>query len=345
MKRSHIVIAALFIVTTGAALIGAGDDSDGTLLTYIALGDSVATGNALDALPADPCLRGAESYPVLVHSTLDETSPTAFRHLACSGARIVDPEPTIQRCDAQLTATNEIVPSGRNACGLKAFRQQVTDALELIDDQRTLVTITVGANDTSWTDPLMIVGLLLAPDHIFRAEIERITSDVSRVLAVEIERLLGNDEVTIILTDYYNPLNPESNLYGAIRGAQSTAWGLDNVGDEPCTGTDRSGNEHRLSCADRFAFALDALNTMLKSLTSIDPERVFVASVDERFRGHEAPEGECGAASPTSGESWIRGLVDDGGVTRPDCFHPNALGADAMATAVLEVWKRRAGAQ
>ena len=78
----------------------------------------------------------------------------------------------------------------------------------------------------------------------------------------------------------------------------------------------------------------------VEAVAAAHPEQVRFVSLLDAFRGHESPAGVCGAAEPESGEPWIRGNVGTGLTTRPDCFHPNTVGAAAISAAVLEVLER-----
>lgn len=336
-----VTIIVLLFITVGTFFLAGSVSSNQPGLTYFALGDSIASGNASPGLSVRPCQRDDRSYAVIVANMLDDVADTSFHHLACSGARIVNEAEAIQACYAQLSATTDPPQTGWADCELKSLRNQVSEVVARIDDSPTLVTITIAANDTGWTDPLAIVGLLLASDDVFRARIDEIAESIGNELDAEIERLLVHDQVTIILTDYYNPLNPGSTLYALMADAQAVVWGAENVGNEPCTGVDLDDITHELSCAERFEYALQAVNRSLATATETDPSRVLLASVIEQFRGHEAPAEACGDAKPTSGESWIRGLVETDVGTQPDCFHPNALGMTVLAEEVIIVWNAR----
>ncbi len=343
MTRALSVVIILILVSVATFALSGRASSDSQGLTYIALGDSVASGNAVPTPGVGPCQRDDDSYPMLVFNALNDGRDTAFHHLACSGARIVNDAEAIERCHAEIAATTSTTEMRRDDCELKSLRHQVSEAIPLIGERPALVTITASANDTSWTDPLAIVGLLLAPDEMFRTRIDEIAARIGEELETEVARLLAHNQVTVILTDYYNPLNARSSLYDLIQGAQAVAWGADNVDDEPCTGVDRDGNRHQMSCAERFEYALQAVNTSIASVAQTSQDRVFLASVIDAFRGHEAPAGACGNAEPANGVSWIRGLVDTRLITRPDCFHPNTRGAGAIASAVLAVWDANPG--
>jgi lysophospholipase L1-like esterase len=334
-----VLLAGLVVALLMLLPLAAGREAtfDGRL-HYIALGDSIPSGNAFPTDKTRPCQRSEDSYPWMVSRQLSvafEPQEYKFSHIACSGARVAVGEAhVIDRCLDSLDsdASDEQV----DACDLKWLPNQVDWALDAIDGRPTLVTITIGANDTGWTEPLNLISLLLSPDDEFRETIDEVAEQVEDALADEVSRLLEERSVTIILTDIYNPFNPDSVIFDLARAAQGPAWGIGNLGDEPCTGTDRDGVIHELSCAERAEYGLQALSAAIQRVAELDPKRVAFAGLIEPFRGHEAPEGVCGDAEPASGESWIRETVGGGLVPLPDCFHPNTAGAEAIAELILD---------
>jgi lysophospholipase L1-like esterase len=334
-----VLLVGLVLVLLMLLPLAAGREAsfDGRL-HYIALGDSIPSGNAFPTDETRPCQRSDDSYPWMVSRQLSvafEPEAYKFSHIACSGARIAVGEASVlNRCQDSLDsgASDEQV----DACDLKWLPNQVDQAIDAINDRPTLVTITIGANDTGWTEPLTLISLLLSPDDEFRETIDEAAAQVEDALADEVARLLEERSVTIILTDIYNPFNPDSVIFDLARAAQAPAWGAGNVGDEPCTGTDRDGVAHELSCAERAEYGLQALSMAIQRVAESDPKRVAFAGLIEPFRGHEAPAGVCGEAEPASGESWIRETVGGGLMPLPDCFHPNTDGAEAIARLILD---------
>ena len=333
--RAAIVIAIIVAASLVAVAAGRSGSSNAEGLTYIALGDSIPSGNELPGDGIGLCQRGADAYPIFVNEGLaveDET--VRFVHLACSGARVVSAGEKVSEC------LREFADDGRAECALKDLAAQVDAALAEIGDGagEALVTITIGANDTAWTEPLGILSLLLSNDSDFQERIDELGTNVETRLGTQVERLVdADDDVRVVLTGYYNPLNAESVLYELVRGTQAMAFGPGNSGDEPCTGTDRDGIEHTLNCAERFEAALQSVNRAIAAVADIHTEQASFIPLLDAFRGHESPAGVCGAAEPASGEPWIRGEVGSGPTARPDCFHPDTPGSLAIAAAVLGV--------
>jgi lysophospholipase L1-like esterase len=248
----------------------------------------------------------------------------------------VGDDTVVERCRDGLDpdATDDQI----DLCALKWLPNQVDTAIDDFTGRQTLVTITVGANDTGWTDPLGLISLMLATDDEFRSSIDAVGEQVGVALSAEIDRLLAEPNVTVIVTDVYNPFNAESVLFDFALMAQEAAWGTENVGQDPCTGIDREGVLHEMSCAERAEYGLQALRSAIEGAAGRDPRRVASVSLIEPFRGHESPQGVCGGAEPSSGVTWIRDTAGGGLVPFPDCFHPNTAGVEAIAALILDAW-------
>ncbi len=315
--------------------------SDG--LHYIALGDSIPSGNAFPNDETRPCQRSDDSYPTIVSQQLAQSyvgDEFRFSHIACSGAIIAEGEDdVIKRC---LDSLNRNASDRQvDECDLKWMPNQVDEALDRIDGRQTLVTITIGANDTGWTDPFGLLSLMLATDEEFVESINDVARTVEAELTSEIERLVAEPNVTIVVTDIYNPFNAESVLFDLALTAQASAWGAINVGTEPCTGTDRDSVIHEISCDERAEYGLQALSQAIQRAADRFPDQVIAVSLIDAFRGHEAAMGFCGDAAPESGSTWIRDSATGGLVPFPDCFHPNTDGAGEIASIVRSAWIAR----
>lgn len=342
-QPTFIAVVLVTIVLAVPMLMPLGSDRpvasvDG--LHYVALGDSIPSGNVFPNDDTRPCQRSDDSYPTIVSQHLalsHDTDGFRFSHIACSGARIATGErEIIDRCLDSLnrnTSERQV-----DECDLKWMPNQVDEALDLLDGRQTLVTITIGANDTGWTDPFGLLSLMLATDEEFVQSIDEVASSVEAMLTSEIERLVSELNVTVVVTDIYNPFNADSVLFDLALTAQASAWGAMNVGSEPCTGTDRDSVVHEMSCDERAEYGLQALSTAIQQAVERFSERVVAVSLIDEFRGHEAPSGFCGDAEPASGETWIRDSASGGIVPFPDCFHPNTAGARAIASIVVDAW-------
>jgi hypothetical protein len=126
--------------------------------------------------------------------------------------------------------------------------------------------------------------------------------------------------VRIVLTEYPNPVNPESLLFGP---------------PTPCPDA--------AVCYARTERVVHELNDALEQLAG---GRVRLARFHAAFHGHEAPRPDCGAGAPDVEKTWFQHPDDPEsnsfpapppfatGEWRGDCFHPNGRGAAAIAAAV-----------
>jgi lysophospholipase L1-like esterase len=265
-----LLAAALAVAALSAPPVAGG-------LTYAALGDSVAAGYGLGANLA-PCARAeTRSYPSRVERGLERRHGSIrFVFLACSGAAATD-------------------ASG----GWVSLRRQVREALRAVGDTRALVTITIGINDLEWWNLARVAGLLRGPRATFDSWVEQTTEGVRRAIRAELRRLLARPRLSVVLTDYFDPINEGSPLYVF------------------CADRDL--------CRSRVGEAVRRLNESIRASTAGLGQRVRVAAIGKAFEGHEAASPACGSAPPGAGDTWIQA----------DCLHPNDRGAQAIARAAL----------
>jgi lysophospholipase L1-like esterase len=300
-----LVALALVLVAWAGAARGADRSLD-----YFALGDSVASGRGLmDSGGA--CRRSPLAYPQQVRDLLARRyASVRFRFLACAGA--------------------EASASGKP--GLLAFRRQVDAVLRTRTGRRALVSVTIGVNDTRWSDIALTYRRLRELDAGgFDAWARGVSARVERAVVRQLRRLLARPSVRVVLTEYFNPVNRGSILFGP---------------PEPCVDVE--------ACYRRTELVVDELNRALRRVPGDlrARRRVAVAPVRGAFRGHEAPSPECGGAPPEVGGTWIQYPSDPAsnafpalppgvpGPWRGDCFHPNERGAAAIASAVVGAARR-----
>jgi lysophospholipase L1-like esterase len=257
------------------------------------------------------CRRSPLAYPEQVRDLLEQRYAfVRFRFLACAGAQAIAPERT----------------------GLGAFRRQVNAVLRGLTTRPTLVSATIGVNDTDWSDITLTYSRLRDPDQAsFERWAHGVATRVGRAVARELQRLLAHPNVRVALTEYFNPVNRESLLFGP---------------PIPCADVE--------ACYLRTELLIDELNAALLSLPGElrARRRVAVAPVEDAFRGHESPSPECGSAPPGLSETWIQYPSDPDSNSNPplpsivpgpwhgDCFHPNEQGAAAIASAVEQTARR-----
>jgi lysophospholipase L1-like esterase len=304
-------------------------------LTYLALGDSYASGHGLFD-DGTPCRRSQYAYPYWVSDALSATYSVDFgpeRHLACSGATAgtntdtSDPDKSISH---QFETANTFLDD-RDASG---------------NSDPVLVTITIGANDVGLLDPDTWGQIARRPNLNMRVGAAATGFRISPLLGVAvgvvatlpttsavgffewldaksrtiasgltpgIDNLLAHENVYIVLTDYPNPL-PD--------GAFDDLWCNDIFGS--------------LTCGEAVDRVVQRLNSLMldQFLQVYQPGRLRVATLGTGFSAHPVelsarfswPPVGCltGTDAPNT---WFQG----------DCAHPNKPGAQAIADVVFDV--------
>jgi lysophospholipase L1-like esterase len=296
--RGWIPTLARFAAVVVAALALAQPVAAAPALDYFALGDSVASGHGLFD-KGGTCRRSPRAYPQqLVPELRERHDRVRFTMLACSGA----------------TAAG-------SGTGLRIFSRQVNAVLAKPTTRRTLVSITIGINDFHWSDIRATYLRIRDPSAAsFDDWVDSTANRVAATLGKQLRRLLARPKIAVVLTEYANPVNTDSLLFGA---------------PSPCP--------DKAACYARTEQVVHALNDVVDSLAR---KRVRVAAIHETFRGHEAPSPSCGGDPPAVADTWFQ-YPDDpesnsfppvedlvGEVWRGDCFHPNERGAAEIAAAV-----------
>jgi len=206
-----------------------------------------------------------------------------------------------------------------------------------------LVTITTGMNDI-WGDAArfgeLLLSILSKPDRIYGAWLESTIDAIETHVADAIRRTLElGPNVAVVVSGYYNPMNPlffstpldpylmvfNSGLGVLWRSLQAIC----NVQE----------------CYERTNQLIETLNEGLRStVTEMGSDRVrFEDSMYQSFKGHASV---CGLEERDRAETWVQSPIDResnslGSIFgRPeliglgDCIHPNARGAHAIAAAL-----------
>lgn len=275
-------------------------------VAYYGLGDSVASGYGLLGDDQSKCHRSLEAYPKLVASALMQ--------------------------DFSVIDRSDIACSGTTSKGIKSQVDQALGnllGLRQADLVTGLVSITVGANDFGWSSLSELGRHLCSPDGHFNAWVRRITAGVRRSLLDQIERLVTEENVFVVVTDYHNPFNTASNVLGLFY--------LPFPGNIFFQKSCFRNPERIFQLYSRTEFAIHALNSTLEAIVTTFPNgRVRMASIHASFHGRESPRETCGANSPDIEDTWVQfpfGPITTG----DDCFHPNATGAQRFANAVEAV--------
>lgn len=176
--RAAAVIAAILLgVSTLAAAPAVAAPAPGA--TYVAVGDSMASGNGLLPYLDEGCLRSKRSYPELLAKQLGVPVVSA----ACSGATT----------GGVLGQVQTLVESGDLGSGTR------------------LVTLTVGINDTAWRDALLLCSDAPIPDappcQAALALVEQmIASGLSERIAALVAAIHGYaPDARIVVTGYPVP--------------------------------------------------------------------------------------------------------------------------------------------
>jgi lysophospholipase L1-like esterase len=275
----------LLLCVAALAAPAAASAGESTAVDYLALGDSVASGYGLGASAA-PCYRSSKAYPSLVLDRLRARHRAVrFRFLACAGA------------------------TASGGSGMRSLHQQVSVALRSPGGRPALVSLTIGINDLEWWNLARLAILVRESEARFAAWLGGTAAGVQGALDQELGRLVERPRTSVVLTGYFDPLNPGSSFY-----------------------------ENRLICPDeqlcrsRVARVLARLNGAIRAAARDVGARgrVRFAPVAAAFAGHESARPDCGDAPPDAAATWIQ----------DDCFHPNARGARAIAGAVDRAARR-----
>ncbi|MGH9164408.1 MAG: GDSL-type esterase/lipase family protein [Acidimicrobiales bacterium] len=295
-------------------------------LTYVALGDSIASGHGL----------GTTEGPVEADAAFGQPGANCQRSSGLTAAEKAYPDlvrDALARRGRQVQF-HKLACTGHTTADLLTF--QLPAAERLLGQSAGVVTLTIGANDYRFSDPVTYVAALNPSPRIYALWRSRIEAGVEANLATALARLgRGHPERRILVTQYYNPFNADSSVYGLVPGCH------------------RPTPTGALGCADRVAGAIEGLNgSILHAVDSYQSERsagwasaVVVGGVREAFEHHGAPRPNCGSGAPEVEQSWIqsprRALLVEGllGEQRlgsgNDCFHPNPGGHRELARLVL----------
>lgn len=255
-----------------------------TVLVY-GLGDSVASGHGLNGAVGD-CLRAPGAYPLLVTGLLADVGAVDGGHFACSGATTEDLPGQVDQVLEDLAARGTL------------------------ENTIPLVSITIGANDFGWTNIGALTSVYCGSEATFRNWVVDTNAVIKTNVVRELRRLVEEGHAKVIITQYHNPLNRESNFLRIFSLAPSCLL-------------------RSLSVQDLYTRSEDAMhrtNSMFKDIVvAAGPTRVRLAQLHSNFHGHESSRPICGTAPPGIADTWIQVL---------DCFHPNSTGAGNFADAV-----------
>jgi hypothetical protein len=287
------LLFAVFGILLGASVPGVFAANEGKILVYYGLGDSVASGYGLPGERGE-CKISSRAYPVvagaMLSSRLTGYDEILLRHFACSGT---ESDTLYQQIDETLRDLAE------------AREASTTDAL---------VSMTVGADLFGWTELPEIRRIFCLPEEEFVKEIGAIVAGTNVNVQGQIARLLEHENVFVIVTDFYNPLNRTSKYLRWFRAPGP-------YGSKTCR------NYSLKDLYNRSEHAIHTLNSALENAVNAFPShRVRFARIHQAFHGHEGPWPQCGWSLPGPRKSWIQSA---------ECFHPNVSGVDVIAGAIV----------
>lgn len=190
-----------------------------------------------------------------------------------------------------------------NGEGMRSLQRQVDVTLRTLPARPTLVSLTIGINDLEWWNLPRLALLVREPEERFTAWLAGATDDVRTGIAAELRRLLGGPAVSIVVTGYFDPLNARSVFFQSPLVCPDVAL-----------------------CRSRAVRVIAGLNGAIRAAVrgAGHADRVRFAPVAAGFDSHRGARPRCGDAPPGKAGTWIQA----------DCFHPNARGAAAIASAV-----------
>ena len=289
------------------------------VIDYFALGDLIAAGYGLKP-EAQYCYRSPYSYPhKIIEFLMERYDKVNWTITACAGATVRKPEQVYLNQDKN-----------------KWFQNQVEAVNLLVSDHPTLITITIGVNDLGWSDLKTFPGHLYGSEVDFENWVNYIVDNEYDGIKVElyqqIKHLLNHKSVAVVITEVYNPANPNSFAFLAPT--------LIN----PCGMSPEA-------CYRRIDYMIIKLNSAYMDIRANlgNPDRLLIAPVKGAFNTHEGDYPYCGL-DPISG-TWIQtpgdprfDAIDNklsetaqknlGTKIGGDCFHPNFEGAQAIARLV-----------
>lgn len=275
---------------------------------YIALGDSFSSGEGANdyqlgtdsANPRNRCHLSRNSYPYVAASNVGISD---FHNIACSGAKFVD--------YFSPQENQENVSSTILAGWVPGFRAQ----RDLIERNTKIITISMIGNDIGFKDKL--IKCVLFSDSCFHFKEDRQN----------------------VATEIYNKFDMLTGLYARIKldapGAKVYVVGYPQLfsGNTYC---ERYFNWNVTFDEEERAFAnglVTYLNSVIKA--AAEHEGVQYIDVGNVFAGHRLCEDGIRAVNGITAGNSFELFGQDIPPIGSESFHPNALGHELMAQALL----------
>lgn len=197
MIRTVVISVATFILAVLSPL-----QAHAMSGTYAALGDSIAAGSGLTN-GAAPCYRSTDAYGY----TVSTATGLPIHHLACIGAKT----------DEGLYDTQE-----RDGYVLPA---QIDQAFT--SGTPRLITMTIGANDTRWTQFIRQCYYITCGYDVDTARYAVYLADLQielNVALAKIHSLSGGTPPQVIITGYYQPFSSTACSDTASLTMKEVSW-------------------------------------------------------------------------------------------------------------------------
>jgi len=335
-------------------------------VVYYALGDSVASGHGLIGGTGQidgSCQRSLQAYPFRVAKKLGALPQ--YRVLFDDPTDLVREDPNSPFFDPNFAPEHDLACTGAQSCtsgtssGSAAdFACRGPDAKTppLVDlptevrrlsnriahlpaDEVVLVSLTIGADDFHFVDELISKGTnLCASGDLFFGWAAQTAFGLEAKLNSVIRTLLSRPNVYVVLTDYPNPLNPQSAYFDLLPSIARTERTCDTalltcascgLGSPlcavcaaalaPCSALSIKFPVNR-NCADISQGTLLARTSRVFKLLEIAIQnaystahanptlapRIAMATVSSDFRGHESAQPYCGDAPPRLSETYVQ---------------------------------------
>ncbi len=194
-------------------------------------------------------------------------------------------------------------------------------------------------SDFHFSDPSNLMKQLSRKEAQYFAWMDLTIDSATNHIFEQTQKLLAYENVTVIITQIYNPFNEHSVFF--------TPSGRVKIGPINLRGCDI----RRINCHERTELAVETFNAALISnvILQIDqPNRLrIVTGIKDDFEEHLAPFPSCTTAAlidgsyPSIDNTYIQYFFDSSSnaipIVRGDCIHPNQAGADAIAEKTITV--------
>jgi len=312
MKRRVLAAAAAIVLGLGALAGASPATADGHNAPYVALGDSMASGNGNLPYVDAACLRSARSYPMQVSAATGMPVVSA----ACTGALTTDLDPDTKDVATQIAG---LVASGDLGPGT------------------LLVTLTVGINDLGWQYALGVCGtpgMEAACAEAIQAMAAAGAQVPAKIFGLLTAVRTYAPTAAIVVTGYPKLFGEVAkscsigNLGGTPVKLPASLTAMANMAIDGALDAQFPPSPDPAAPADPAPGLNDAIAGATWAFAWQDPaQKTMFVDVDPAFQTHRLCD---------TGDRWISGLVRGAPVTDRG-LHPNAAGMSAFANSILSL--------